>query len=236
MAVIAANERIAQGVYRMRIEGAPEGQAGQFVMLRAPGRLDPFLGRPISLYDSCGDELTLVYQIAGRGTSLFAGMQRGQTIDVQGPYGNGFPLAAGDAALIGGGIGSAPMHLLAKVLRKKDPARRIDVYLGFREEAYLEEAFARYADHVHTNIGGFVTRDVDFARPATFYACGPSPMLRAAAEAARAAGAKLYVSLEKRMACGAGACLGCSIKTSGGNRRVCKDGPVFDAREVNDVL
>lgn len=236
MAVIVENVPLARDIYRMKLSGAPGGAAGQFVMLRVPGVLDPFLGRPVSLFDSEGDETSLVYQTVGRATALFSGLKSGQEIEARGPYGNGFPLVAGDAVLIGGGIGSAPLHLLSRALRAKEPARRIAVYLGFREEAYLENAFASYADEVRLNIGGFVTQDVDFASGAAYYACGPAPMLRAAARAADAAGARLYVSLEKRMACGAGACLGCSIKTPAGNRRVCKDGPVFDYREVRDVL
>lgn len=236
MAVILENARVAQGVYRMRLGDAPMGKAGQFVMLRMPGMLDPFLGRPISLYDSDENVLTLLYQSAGRGTALFSSLQKGQAMDVQGPYGNGFPILFGDAVIIGGGIGSAPLHLLSKALREAQPGRNIAVYLGFREEAYLTEEFAAHADAVHLNIGGFVTEEVDFSRPATYYACGPAPMLRAAAEAARAANARLYISLEKHMACGVGACLGCTCKTTKGSRRVCKDGPVFDYQEVQHVL
>ena len=236
MAVILENTRVAKDVFLMRLGGAPKAAAGQFVMLRIKNVLDPFLGRPISIFDSNGEEASFLYQTAGRGTTLLSAMQAGQEIDLQGPYGNGFSLLPGNAVLIGGGIGCAPMHLLAKALREKEPKRSIEVYLGFREEAYMESAFAAYADKVHTNIGGFVTRDVDFTRGATYYACGPTPMLRAAMEAAKAAGARLFVSLEKRMACGVGACLGCTCKTELGNKRVCKDGPVFDYREVFHAL
>ena len=236
MAVILENERVAKDIYRMRVRGVPRGAAGQFMMLRVPGVLDPFLGRPISLYDSDGEEASFLYQAVGRGTALFAALKAGQELEAQGPYGNGFKLLEGDAVLIGGGIGCAPMHLLARALREKEPRRRISVYLGYREEAYLKESFAAHADEVHCNVGGFVTRDVDFTRAATYYACGPAPMMRAAAASAEAADAKLYVSLEKRMACGVGACLGCTCKTEHGKRRVCKDGPVFDYREVRHVL
>ena len=236
MAVILENARIAKDVFLMRLGGAPSAVAGQFMMLRIKNVLAPFLGRPISIFDSNGEEASFLYQTAGRGTALFTAMQAGQEIDLQGPYGNGFSLSPGNAVLIGGGIGCAPMHLLAKALREKEPERSIEAYLGFREEAYMESAFAAYADKVHTNIGGFVTRDVDFTRGATYYACGPAPMLRAAAEAADAADARLFVSLEKRMACGVGACLGCTCKTELGNKRVCKDGPVFDYREVRHAL
>ena len=238
MAVIIRNEPIASGICRMTVSGAPIGRAGQFFMLRVPGALDPLLGRPISIceIDAKLGETTFVYQTVGRGTAQFARLLPGQQIEVQGPYGNGFPLNVGRAVLIGGGIGTAPMLQLAKELRAIDPARAIDVYLGFREEAYLEEAFEQYADSVTRNIGGYVVNDVDFSLAATYYACGPAPMLRAAATAAEAANASLFVSLEKHMACGVGACLGCTCQTEHGRKRVCKDGPVFDYREVRDAI
>ena len=238
MAEIIRNEPIASGIWRMVVSGAPLGRAGQFHMLRVPGALDPLLGRPISICEiaAASGETTFVYQTIGRGTAQFARLLPGQQIEAQGAYGNGFPLNAGDAVLIGGGIGTAPMLQLAKELRASDPNRRIDVYLGFREEAYLEEAFAQYADSVTQNIGGYVVSDVDFSASATFYACGPAPMLRAAAAAADAANARLFVSLEKHMACGVGACLGCTCQTKSGQKRVCKDGPVFDYREVRDAI
>ena len=128
------------------------------------------------------------------------------------------------------------MLQLAKELRASDPARKIDVHLGFREEAYLVNEFERYADKATLNIGGYVVNDVDFTLDATYYACGPTPMLRAAANAAGAANANLFVSLEKHMACGVGACLGCTCQTEHGRKRVCKDGPVFDYREVRDAI
>lgn len=238
MAVIQKNERLAAGVYRMAVSGAPLGRAGQFYMLRVPGALDPLLGRPISLFEANAEssEIAFVYQSVGRGTAQFASLLPGQTIDAQGPYGSGFPLEAGRAVLVGGGIGIAPLHQLAKELRVSDPTRRIDVFLGFREEAYCSADFERYANSVSVNIGGIVTRDVDFSQKAVYYACGPAPMLRAAAQAARSANARLFVSLEKRMACGVGACLGCTCQTTNGAKRVCKDGPVFDYTEVLHVL
>ncbi len=238
MAVIAENAQIANGIFRMRVTGAPLGRAGQFYMLRRPDALDPFLGRPISVYEVDADsgETTFVYHTPGRATTMFSAMLPGQALDVQGPYGNGFPLMDGHAVVIGGGIGIAPLYQLVKELRFKEPNRQIDIFLGFKEEAYLAEAFEAVADSVTVNVGGFVTQDVDFSLDATYYACGPAPMMRAAAQAAREANAKLYVSLEKHMACGVGACLGCTCKTNGGNKRVCKDGPVFFFEEVFDAI
>ena len=133
-------------------------------------------------------------------------------------------------------IGTAPLYLLIKALRIADPSRRIETHLGFREEAYLKEEFAAISDKVQVNIGGYVTADVDFTRPATYYACGPTPMLKAAMQAAEAANAQLYVSLEKHMACGVGACLGCTCKTTKGQKRICKEGPVFPYLEVYDAI
>jgi dihydroorotate dehydrogenase electron transfer subunit len=238
MAIIQSNQQIAQGIWRMAIIGAQTGRAGQFFMLRVPGSLDMLLGRPISICQSdvASGETVFVYQTVGRGTAQFAKLLPGQQIDAQGPYGNGFSLKDGHAVVIGGGIGTAPMLQLAKELRADDPARRIDVYLGFREESYLERAFEPYADSVRVNLGGVVTDDVDFSLHAQYYACGPAPMLRAAVIAADAANARLYVSLEKHMACGVGACLGCTCQTNSGRKRICKDGPVFDYREVRDAI
>lgn len=238
MAVIKSNREIAKDVFRMSVSGVPLGRAGQFCMLRVPGALDPLLGRPISIFE-CGGEMnetTFVYQKVGRGTAQFSLLLPGQTIEAQGPFGNGFPLAPGHAVVIGGGIGTAPLLQLVKELRASDPARIIEVFLGFREEAYCVSDFERYADSVSVNIGGIVTDGVNFSQDATYYACGPKPMLRAAAQKALAANARLFVSLEKRMACGVGACLGCTCQTAGGGKRVCKDGPVFDCREVQNVL
>jgi len=238
VAIIKSNSEIASGIRRMTVSGAPLGRAGQFFMLRVPGTLDPLLGRPISIceIDAEAGETTFVYQTVGRGTAQFARLLQGQEIEAQGPYGNGFPLKDGRAVLIGGGIGTAPMLQLAKELRASDPARTIDVYLGFREEAYLEKSFEQYANSVTRNIGGYVVNDVDFSLDATYYACGPAPMLCAAASAADAASVSLFVSLEKHMACGVGACLGCTCQTEHGRKRVCKDGPVFDYREVRDAI
>lgn len=238
MAVIQSNAQIASGVWRMVVSGCAASHAGQFFMLRAPGALDPLLGRPISVceYDAASGNTTFVYQSIGRGTQQFTSLLASQQIEAQGPYGNGFSLQTGNAVVIGGGIGSAPMLQLTKELRASDPARKIDVFLGFRAEAYLTKEFEAVADSVTLNIGGFVTAEIDFSQSATFYACGPAPMLRAAAAAADEANAALFVSLEKHMACGVGACLGCTCKTQSGRKRVCKDGPVFDYREVRDAI
>ncbi|MEL7610424.1 MAG: dihydroorotate dehydrogenase electron transfer subunit [Bacillota bacterium] len=234
MAVILENRRVEEGWYELSLSGVPGGAPGQFLMLRAPGVLDPLLGRPISIFDFDAREgaTKLLYQVVGHGTQLFSTLKPDQEIDVTGPHGNGFPLPENDAVLIGGGVGIAPMYLLAKELREREPQRRITIHLGFRERPVLEETFAEIADEIIVNVGGYVTDGVDFSQSATYFACGPTPMMEAAARLARRTGARLYVSLEKRMACGVGACYACTCATRSGNKRACKDGPVFPAQEV----
>lgn len=229
MALILENRPLGADIFMLRLTGLPAGAPGQFVQVHLP-EASMLLPRPISLFDADEREACLVYRTAGRGTRLLSTLTGG-TLRVTGPLGHGFPLAGGDAALIGGGLGIAPLHFLCKALRRADANRRITVYLGFSGETFLTDAFTD-ADAVITDIGGYVTDRVDFSQPATCYACGPAPMMEAAAKRARAAGMPLYVSLERRMACGVGACYACSVRTKDGSRRVCKDGPVFAAEDI----
>lgn len=233
MALITSNERIAGGIYRMALTGVTPGRAGQFLELH-PDDGSMLLPRPISIFDfdEASNTTRLVYRTVGRGTALFAGMKPGDALRVTGPLGNGFPAAGGNTVIIGGGLGVAPLYLLIKTLRASDPSRHISVYLGYSGEVFLEDEFAALADVLVCDVGGYITDKADFDADATFYACGPAMMLRAAAQKAMDRCKTLYVSLENRMACGVGACFGCSIETAHGMRRVCKDGPVFDASEV----
>lgn len=232
-AAILENGLAEGGFYLMRLPFPTPCLPGQFVMLRLAGQLDPLLGRPISVFDWENRVVSLLYQPVGKGTKLLTQLRQGQGVFIQGPMGNGFPIAPGDATLIGGGVGIAPLYLLAKALKKQEPGRHIRIHLGFRERPALQTNYEAVCDELVLNIGGFVTDDVDFQPIGrTYYACGPTPMMRTAASRAKAKNATLYVSLEERMACGVGACLGCTCKTGGGNQRICKDGPVFLSGEV----
>ena len=232
MAKIVDNKKLEGGFSLMTLSGVKQGRPGQFVMVRATKGLDPLLGRPISLYNADEEHTYLLYQKVGRGTEMLQELRAGDEVEVTGPFGNGFPLEDADIVLIGGGVGVAPLYYLAKAHKAAFPERKITVHLGFREKAMLTEEYSAVCDELILNIGGFVTDDVDYTKDATYYACGPTPMMNAAAVKAREANAKLYVSLENRMACGAGACLCCTCKTKSGNKRACKDGPVFLAEEV----
>jgi dihydroorotate dehydrogenase electron transfer subunit len=134
--------------------------------------------------------------------------------------------------MVGGGAGIAPLYLGAKQYR--DAGCTVDLYLGFSGAAILTTEYRKIADSLTVDVGGFITDAVDPSGYDAVFTCGPEIMMKALWEKCKSAGTgdKLFVSLEARMACGVGACYGCSRKTIGGNKKVCKDGPVFPAQEV----
>lgn len=249
---VASQRLLAPGIYDMRIatDLAKDARCGQFVALY-PKDKSTLLPRPISICeaDRQAGELRLVYRVAGKGTAEFSHLQAGDSVDLLGVLGNGFPADRAQrsmtAALLGGGIGVPPLLELAKEL---DCDRRIVV--GYRDsQCFLREDFeAQAPGHVYiaTEDGSVGTKGnvMDALRengiaPDILFACGPLPMLRAVKQYAIEQGILAYLSLEERMACGVGACLGCVCKTAGvdphshvHNARVCTDGPVFEAREV----
>ncbi|WP_458464423.1 dihydroorotate dehydrogenase electron transfer subunit [Paenibacillus sp.] len=225
MAMIISNEELVPGIYVMKIEGNYKGHMGQFYMLRS-GRNYPLLPRPISIYDIGDGGITFLYRVVGEGTRQLSLLQPGQELQLEGPFGNGFPQIEGSLALIGGGMGTAPLLLAAKHYQKSH------VYLGFAQQAFGVEAFEAVASSVQVKVGGSIVEQVDPAGYTTIFACGPTPMLQALALKTACTSARLYISTERHMACGIGACLGCTIRTHAGNRRVCKEGPVFPVEEV----
>jgi len=231
--------------------------AGQFCMLRAWGRDEaPLLSRPISVHEAYpirGDEpicengqplqlVTFLFEVKGRGTGCLAQLEAGDTLQITGPAGNGFDfsgLAKGTkVALVGGGIGTAPLYQAARELAAMDI--RADVYYGFRDEPYEMEPYRHTAGvvRVATDSGrvgfhGFVTQMLKPEEYDLVVCCGPEVMMRRVAAMCAQQNTRCLVSLEKKMACGIGACLGCTCKTkSGEGKSVCKHGPVFDAKEV----
>lgn len=229
MATVLKNEAVGQGFYLLKAAGSYEAQMGQFCMLRAWDEY-PVLSRPISIFDCDAEGISFLYKVIGQGTELFAQLKVGDDIDVQGPYGHGFPIVQGKVALVGGGIGVAPLYYTAKQLKQQGAA--VDLYLGFTGEALLQEQYAAVCDRLTVNIGGYITDEIDPAAYDVIMTCGPQIMMKVLAEKTKGTAAQLYVSMENRMGCGVGACLVCSCKTSDGNKKVCKDGPVFRAEEV----
>ena len=237
---ITENERLTGTVLRMVLEGDTSAitAPGQFVNVALPGR---YLRRPISVCDCAPDRLTLIYKVVGDGTADMAVMEPGTQLDVLTGLGNGYDLSlAGDAPLIlGGGIGIPPMYWLAKELILGGcAAERLTVVLGFnaRDEIFFEDEFMDLGCKVIVTtvdgsygIKGYVTTPANGLEYSSYFACGPLPMLKAVHKVLPERG---QLSLEERMGCGFGACMGCSIKVRDGYKRVCKDGPVFRSDEL----
>jgi dihydroorotate dehydrogenase electron transfer subunit len=224
--LVLSNEKVAPDVFWMNIEGDYHGEMGQFYMLRAWDKY-PVLSRPISIHDIGKGYISFLYRKVGEGTELLSALKPGDTLMLEGPFGNGYPYTENKVALIGGGMGTAPLLYAAKRLPNAD------VYLGFSGKSFRVEAFEQAAGKIVVNIGGYIMNDLEPDAYDAVYCCGSLGMMRALAERMEGSRARLYVSLEKRMACGVGACLGCSIATKHGNRKICSDGPVFAAEEVN---
>ncbi|QWU13988.1 dihydroorotate dehydrogenase electron transfer subunit [Paenibacillus sophorae] len=230
MGTVISNERLADNVYHLRVSGDYGGETGQFYMLRAWGAY-PVLSRPLSIHQVEDDGIEFLYHVVGEGTELFSQLTPGDSINLEGPFGSGFPAVTGRVALVGGGIGIAPLLYCAREI----PG--CDVYLGFSREPFRTEEFRPYAAKLTVDVGGLILDNVDFAEYDHIFVCGPHPMLKAAqlkgiAAATSGSPVNVYLSLENRMACGIGACLVCSVSCKDGQRKACADGPVFLAEEV----
>lgn len=247
---VITGEQPARGLLRLRL-AAPEIAAavrpGQFVMVACGADRDPLLRRPLSVHNAeAGATIDLLVRVLGRGTAALARLRAGDTLPVLGPLGRGFGEAqeGAEVLLVGGGIGCAPLLLLARRLlaRRARPVLLLGAAHAAEARAF-RDCFQGLDCPVHlsTDDGslgyhGFVTGLLPelAAAASRVYACGPMPMMAAVA---RFCGSRLpcEVSLESRMACGLGACLGCAVPAPdrpGAYRHVCKDGPVFPANEV----
>ena len=238
---IKTNEQIAKNVYRMQLSGDTTGIIpGQFVNIRVEGQ---FLRRPISVcnveqpLNNATPLLTIIYKVVGVGTEAMSHLPIGTQLDVLTVLGNGYDLSkAGDAPLlVGGGVGVPPMYMLARQLREAGKAVRVILGFNTKDEVFYEEEFrALGCDVTVTTVDGshgtkgFVTNALD-GQQSYYYTCGPLPMIKALIQAAGTHG---EVSMEERMGCGFGACMGCTIQTTQGPKRVCKEGPVFPASEL----
>lgn len=238
-AKVISNEEIFKDIYKLVVEDNNEINAGQFYMLKIKGQT--LLPRPISICEKDKDTLTFLYAVVGSGTIEYTKIKENDEISLTGPLGNGFDLSKdyGRVALVAGGIGTAPMLELSKRLRINNKKQKIDLYAGFRDDIYLINDFKEYVNEVKvsTNTGkhghkGFVTDILKVEEYDTVLCCGPEVMMKKVIEMCKEKNVKVYVSMEKHMACGVGACLVCTCKTKDGHKRTCKDGPVFDGYYV----
>ncbi len=231
--LIKSIRRCAETVFEMKLLGASSMQAGQFVEIEVPPY---YLRRPISVADYKDEELTLLIKEVGVGTETMARWSEGKEVSLLTQLGNSFNVDSKKPLLIGGGIGCAPLYMLARLFSEK--GIRPTAVLGFASasDVYYKEEFKKVADLIiTTDDGSYGMRgnvldaikwaSIDFDR---YYACGPVVMLKAVSKWSTEG----QVSLEARMGCGFGACMGCSIKTLNGPSRVCTEGPVFEASEI----
>ena len=248
-AVVISQVQLAPGIYDMWLETKLAGSAvpGQFIGVYTKDK-SRLLPRPISICEVREDKkaLRIVYRVAGAGTEAIAGYKAGDAVEVLGTLGNGFPLEEAEGKkvfLMGGGIGVPPILELAKRMNAEK-----QIIMGYRDsQTFLREDFEKYGKvYIATEDGSVGTRGnvmhaiAENALEAdVIFACGPMPMLRAIKTYAAEHGIKAYISLEEHMACGVGACLGCVVKTKEkdhhshvNNARICTDGPVFEAGEV----
>jgi len=255
-ALIVSNKPVGRGYYRLVLK-APETAAaafpGQFVMLRVSDNLDPLLARPFGISAVLAKtSIEIVYRVVGRGTTLLTGMAAGSTLSLLGPLGKGFPMPgkAVTPVLVAGGSGFPPLHFLS--LRA---GARAHFFVGARNKECLPPTGVLKSLRDHTAKVHVATEDgsagkqgmstdilndflskVEQKGSLVLYACGPHAMLAAVSRIAVEHAIPCFVSTEERMACGLGVCMGCSIPMkAGGYKRACKEGPVFDSREVEWV-
>jgi dihydroorotate dehydrogenase electron transfer subunit len=220
-------------------------------MLRVTGTGDPLLARPFGISSVLSrSSIEVVYRVVGRGTALLAGVKKGQTLNLLGPLGKGFPMPPKGTipVLVGGGSGFPPLHFFAQ-----SAGKNAHFFIGARNKDCLPPAgilrsFKDVAEHVHiatddgsagakgtsTDILNAFLSTMEKKSRLVIYACGPHAMLSAVSTIASGYGILCHVSMEERMACGLGACMGCSIpQKAGGYKRACKEGPVFDSKEID---
>lgn len=256
-AKLIKKEQLKEDIYKFSVEASQiveNAKPGQFIEVRVLDNIEPLLRRPISIYniDKETGILEFIFQVKGKGTQILAKREIDEELDIVGPLGNGtFEVKDyKNVAIIGGGIGTFPLYELSKEL-KQDTASNVNIYLGFRSKDFvvLEDEFKAVSDKlvITTDDGtygiqGFaineLKKDIEAAAIDKIFACGPLPMLKAVQALAKETNILCQISLEEKMACGLGVCLGCAVKTAKSPSdapeywHVCKNGPVFNASDV----
>ena len=253
-AELIAKREVLSGTFHFVLQAprlAEASRPGQFVMVQVQDGADPLLRRPISLCGAGNGTVELLFQVKGRGTRLMASWEPGRSVSLLGPLGTGFtiPDTLKTAVLVAGGIGAAPLLYLANSLVRLSDVKCC-FFFGSKtgRERSLVEDFIRTRDFEYlcvcedgsTEIKGFVTEvfageltgNKINTKGACIFSCGPEPMLKKVSELAEQYEIPCQVSLEARMACGVGACLGCVAATIDGYKRVCADGPVFNSKDI----
>ena len=222
--MVIGNVDLGGGLFVLTLAYDGDASPGQFFMVKPRNRAK-LLGRPISVFSLKDDALSFLIKKVGGGTDDLARLLPGEEIVAEGPFGRGFPEIKEKTLFIGGGTGIAPsLHLL-----EGDRNNQLSVAIGLREpNEGLQAIYAPYGDRVKFYLGANIFDELEI-EDEVIYTCGPDPMMR---EAVKRAKNKIYVSMEKHMGCGFGACLACTCESEGRRVRVCKDGPVFEGRSI----
>ncbi len=249
-AKLIKKEQLKEDIFKFSLsakEIVDIAKPGQFIEIRVTEGIDPFLRRPISIYnmDKKNGILEIIFRIQGRGTEILSKKKEDDLVDIVGPLGYGtFKFEEyKNIAILGGGIGVFPLYELAKEASKQI---NVNTYLGFRnkEAVLLEEEFDKVSnklvittDDGSYKIHGFaideLKKDLEEDKIEAIFACGPLPLLKAAQSLAKENNIPCQISLEEKMGCGLGVCLGCAVEVvDGGYQHVCKQGPVFDSNKV----
>ena len=256
LAKLIKKEQLKQNIFKFSVYApgiVKNAKPGHFIEIRVSEQTEPFLRRPISIHNLNREDgiLEFIFQIKGKGTEILSKKEMGSQIDIIGPLGYGtFDYKEyKNIAIIGGGIGVFPLYELAKCAKADN--KNVNTYLGFRSKDFvlLEDEFKNVSNELvlTTDDGsyskkGFVInyleKDIEEGKINSIYACGPLPMLRAVQKLAIEKDIPCQISLEEKMGCGLGVCLGCAVKTAKSSKEapeylhVCKAGPVFDANDV----
>ncbi|MGM0410596.1 MAG: dihydroorotate dehydrogenase electron transfer subunit [Bacillota bacterium] len=248
------NIQVGPDIYKMilKFDKNIKVKAGQFIHMKvSKSGYDPLLRRPFSIYDFNEKENTIaiVYKVCGKGTKLMRDFKKNDEIDVLATLGNGFDLNIKNKNifLIGGGMGIAPLYYLAKFLKKNN---NLKIILGAKskyELSYFNTSFSKLGIDIHCSTmdgslgfkGTAVELWTNLMKKNNFhknidyiYTCGPTPMLKEVQQLIKNNNIEGEASLEERMGCGVGVCLSCTVKTVNGNKRACKEGPVFKLKDV----
>ncbi|OGX22296.1 MAG: hypothetical protein A3K54_03105 [Omnitrophica WOR_2 bacterium RBG_13_44_8] len=250
-AKILYNKRVKDNYFHSALAAAGlsrQARPGQFLNIRVSDVDQPLLRRPFSIHRARGKNIEILYQVVGKATEILSRLKGGEYLDVLGPLGNGFdyPPSANRhplTILVAGGMGVAPLAFLAEKL-----GHRSLVLIGAKAKADIlsvkEFRDLKCEVKISTDNGseGFKGKATELLKkilplamshkPIAIYACGPKPMLKEIAIIAKNYKIPAQVSLEEHLACGIGACLGCAVKTKEGFKRICKEGPVFNAQEI----
>jgi len=253
---VISQEEIKKDCFRMRLEApyvAKSAKTGQFLHIRCGNSTDPLLRRPISIHRIGKNYVELLYNVVGKGTKILSQKEAGDKIDIIGPLGNGFMVEKDSKSfkiLVAGGMGAAPLLGLAEELSKNIKGKKkFIVILGAKTQDHIlcEKEFKELGAEVYiaTEDGskGKKALATELAKEMVnskkyrlqdicFYAAGPMDMIKALCRLIEGCNTESQVSLEEKMACGLGACLGCVVDTRMGYKRVCKDGPVFGMHDI----